>query len=426
MSEKPEKKDDNPFGMLPELMRSMADAMSGKTEIDQNDPYGISAAFSELKKTYAGSVRTYSSEKIEKVNDAVNLANLHLDQCVSFPPTYKEAKVLVGIDGFVEIEPKLKALLEVAAEFAQKRFVTKSKVFMEAQADGQDQGEDGEKGFAGMIGGPLGMFGAGSGEFMDKFLGTMFQTTFSKSIKSACTRIIENAFSLSETGFGLNNEPGIIYENIESYAANKKTDINEYLVLVALLEEARTRLFRSNHWIYNWAVKYIKNSDVASTDEEAALVGELAQNITPEEMEDPASMVGKVEEISSALDANSHLDSLIHLYMLVESWAAYVSIRAIGSIIPSIPLVYKEVFERSNHPAHALLVTILQYNPNLKHIQKYINFWDSVYKELGPEKAEGKWGHPDFLPLKSEVSNPQEYLAKSSDDFDIGELFDKK
>jgi putative hydrolase len=245
----------------------------------------------------------------------------------------------------------------------------------------------------------------------------IFATQLGDMLGKLSTQTVFNG----EMGIPIIERPGIVTANLENFLENLETPKSELLIYIALKELALSSLYHSNRWLSEQIVTQIMEFASGMTVELSGLQ-QMVQEIDPTDPE----AVEKVMEASGNISSKTPeqelaLKRIETLLALIDGFVDAIAAEA-GKRLPSIASAIEMLNRKrvTDAPAERTFRIIigLQSNPKLRRDAKLM--WERLTKEQRDEI----WSHPDQLPTREEIEDPDKLVARlnqGGDDFD-GEL----
>jgi uncharacterized protein (DUF2342 family) len=400
----------NPFGNLPEIMRSLADAFEGKTTTSKDDPYGIEQAISTIKSNLNKSAHTISADDIANSKKMLDLGDMFLDQVIPFDRAHSDYLIQTPLEWFNSVIEKLKIIIVQSAENNEKS-LKESLKNLKNSAEGELPEQS-------LTIGPFGAIGSGN------FASALYKSSFTKSVNSLLQNLSSCVLSNTDFGYLFNNAPGIVYPNLKRFENIEKIDDqNTILLTVCLLELARFRLLNANAWIYKQQIASMKELSGANIITQNN-ISNMMENMDPHDpmtgnmnMDMSEKAQENMEQIINEKQNNPLFINFVHLTLLVEGWVANTVLSLKN--IPDVSNIYKLLLKRKENPINNIVgfVSSIPWKIN-KNIDKYTNFWKNAYKNLDAQKVATFWSHPDFLPTVNDVNNPDKFFESQNSELD--------
>lgn len=251
------------------------------------------------------------------------------------------------------------------------------------------------------------------------FISMAGASIFAMQLGQAVGKLSNQTLLGSEIGIPISQRPSFVPQNIEALIRDIPTPKSEVLIYLAARELAVASLYASNRWLQEQITAQVREF-AAGLKVDVEQIQNLAQAIDPSDensinqIMQAGSLVSKRTEEQEAALARIEL-----MLALIEGWADLVS-EAACQRLPSLASV-SELFNRHRATSGALEKTFeillgLKLQPKLRREAK--TMWQLVTDSLGPDTRDSLWIHPDQLPSELEVTNPDQLIARLSNDGD--------
>lgn len=212
--------------------------------------------------------------------------------------------------------------------------------------------------------------------------------------------------------------PAVLPNAVEKFAAEYGLPTSEVMVYVAIREAGFQRLMAAHTWLQQELANLISNY-AREIEFDSERIQEVLSEI------DPANPQSMQEVMQSGIfeprrtEAQERaLTKMEFTLALVEGWVAVVA-RACADSRLSGASALNETFLRrqmSGGPAAKTFTNLVGLELRPKLLRNTIDFWTIVEQQVGIERRDTIWQHPDFLPTKSDLENIEEYLANLATD----------
>lgn len=244
---------------------------------------------------------------------------------------------------------------------------------------------------------------------------------FATQLGGVIGQLSEKALFAGEIGIPIIDRPGFLAQNVEEFLQDLETPKSEVLIYLALRELAISGLYSSNRYLLDQITTQVIEF-ASGLNVELGEVQELMQQVDPS---DPES-VNRILEASGGFarrtpEQDIAVERIETLLALIEGFADAISLEA-GKRLPNLSSVI-EVMNRRRATSGIAEKTFqvlvgLELKPKLRRDARAM--WEMLPKQTRDEL----WRHPDSLPTRAEIEDPNLLLARldsNGDDFD-GEL----
>jgi putative hydrolase len=234
-------------------------------------------------------------------------------------------------------------------------------------------------------------------------------------------QLSEKALAAGEIGIPIIDRPGFITQNVEELLTDLEAQKSELIIYLALRELAISSLFYSNRYLSDQITTQVIEF-ASGLKVELGGIQEMMQQVDPQ---DPES-VNRILEANGSFASKTPeqeiaLERIETLLALVEGFADALAFEA-GKRLPNLAAAV-EILARRRATAMVAEKTFqvlvgLEISPKLRRDAK------SMWEKLNKEQRDDLWRHPDQLPSRAEIENPDLLITRitsGGDDFD-GEL----
>lgn len=336
-----------------------------------------------------GSITTGERSKTALL-EATRIANLWLDEATSLSALASDPKF---VSREVWVQDALPLFQELAGPIAER--------VANALTENLQQNLPSE--LEGLAGGAQGIMRSAGGAL------------FAMQLGSALGKLSHEVITGGDIGlpFYAEARAAFITQNLDQFIDENSLDESQAKIYLSVRELAHARLFRHSRWLREAVIAQLTNYAAGITIDGEAM-SELATSITPENAE-----ALKVALESGALlsertaDQIAALESIEMLLALIEGWVEVVTENS-TKLLPAA-LALNEVLRRrraTSSPAQSTFATLVGLELQPRRTREAAEFWRVVTKELGVEKRDAIWDHPDLLPSSGDIENVDGYLKR--------------
>lgn len=336
-----------------------------------------------------GSITTGERSKTALL-EATRIANLWLDEATSLSALASDPKF---VSREVWVQDALPLFQELAGPIAER--------VANALTENLQQNLPSE--LEGLAGGAQGIMRSAGGAL------------FAMQLGSALGKLSHEVITGGDIGlpFYAEARAAFITQNLDQFIDENSLDESQAKIYLSVRELAHARLFRHSRWLREAVIAQLTNYAAGITIDGEAM-SELATSITPENAE-----ALKVALESGALlsertaDQIAALESIEMLLALIEGWVEVVTENS-TKLLPAA-LALNEVLRRrraTSSPAESTFATLVGLELQPRRTREAAEFWRVVTKELGVEKRDAIWDHPDLLPSSGDIENVDGYLKR--------------
>ena len=245
---------------------------------------------------------------------------------------------------------------------------------------------------------------------------------FALQLGQAIGKMSLESITAGEIGIPLSERPGIVFQNLKSYATDLEVPISELTIYFAIRELAISALFSTRPWLRDQIVAQIREyaSDLKVDIEQ---IQNLSESYDPE---NPTEFTFAIEQgalISPRTeDQQKALDRIEFTLALVEGWVECVSLEA-AKRLTKVQAISEAIRRRrvSGGAAEKTFETLLGLELRPKLAREALTLWQQLTAAVGAQKRDSLWAHPDQMPSVQELAEPKlaiERIQGGSDDFD--------
>lgn len=234
-------------------------------------------------------------------------------------------------------------------------------------------------------------------------------------------QLSEKALTGGEIGIPIIDRPGFVSQNVEELLTDLEAQKSELIIYLAIRELAISSLFYSNRYLADQIITQVIEF-ASGLKVELDGIQEMMQQVDPN---DPES-VNRILEANGSFASKTPeqeiaLERIETLLALVEGFADALAFEA-GRRLPNLAAAV-EILSRRRATAMVAEKTFqvlvgLEISPKLRRDAK------AMWEKLTKEQRDDLWRHPDQLPSRAEIENPElliQRINSGGDDFD-GEL----
>lgn len=336
-----------------------------------------------------GSVAVSDASKNE-IEDAVRIATLWLDGSTNLSELASEPKLITRE---VWVQDALALFQELAGPIAQR--------VAEALTENLQQNLPTE--LEGLAQGAKGIMRSAGGAL------------FAMQLGSTLGRLSHEVLTGGDIGlpFYAEARAAFIPQNLSRFISENSLEEDQARIYLAVRELAHARLFRHSRWLREAVITQLTNYAHGITINGEAM-SELASEITPENaealkhaLESGALLAERTEEQLTALR------SIETLLALVEGWVEVVTEQS-TKLLPSASSL-DEVLRRrraTGSPVAATFSTLVGLELKPRRTREAAAFWKTISDQLGVDKRDAIWDHPDLLPTAEDIDNVEAFIVR--------------
>jgi len=361
------------------------------------------------------------------VTEAIRLADLWLDETVSFPSGVRKIEAWSRSEWLEATFPVWAKLCE---PIAAKGVEAMSNMIPTDPAQLGDDVPDEMKQAFGALGGPGGLGGLTS--MFRQLGGAMIGSQTGTAVGELAREVIGSA----DIGLPLGPEgtAALLPAGVADFGQGLSVDAGEVRLFVALREAAHQRLFAHVPWLRAHLLRAVEQYASGITMDMNRLQQAMPDvDITnPQALQEALSGEGlfRPEDTPAQKAALSRLETAL---ALVEGWVAtVVAAAAAGRLVHGAALAEAVRRRRATGgPAERTFATLVGLELRPRRLREATTIWEGLTQARGIDGRDALWAHPDLLPVADDLENPDAFvhgqpeldisgLDNSNDDVDNG------
>jgi putative hydrolase len=352
-----------------------------------------------------------------EVTEAIRLADLWLDQSVSFPSGVHKIEAWSRSEWLEATFPVWAKLCE---PIASKGVEAMSNMIPSDPGQlGDDVPEEmkqafGALGGAGGLGGLTSMFRQIGGAMIGSQTGT------------AVGELAREVISSTDIGLPLGPEgtAALLPSGVADFGQGLSVDPAEVRLFVALREAAHQRLFAHVPWLRAHLLGAVEQYASGITMDMNRLQQAMPDvDITnPQALQEALAGEGlfRPEDTPAQKAALTRLETAL---ALVEGWVAtVVAAAAKDRLVHGVALA--EAIRRrraTGGPAERTFATLVGLELRPRRLREAATIWEGITEARGVDGRDALWAHPDLLPVADDLENPDTFVH-GQPEFDISDL----
>lgn len=280
-------------------------------------------------------------------------------------------------------------------------------------------------------------------EFMKPMVRAAASGMFAAQVGQSVGNLSAEVLSVSDIGLPLGQRPqvALLPTNIEQFGAElDNLTGDDVLLFLALREAARQRLFAAVGWLgpqlYALVEHYARDITIDTGALEQAIEQQLSAAMSAEDLERAGqALAGRLFEPAVTPEQTEVLERLETLLALVEGWVDDVVGHTIGRWMPNGGALTEIVRRRraAGGPAESALKALVGLELRPRRTRDAANLWAAVRSARDAEARDASWSHPDLIPTADDLNDPlgyaeQGHAAAPLDDLDaeLAKLLDEE
>jgi putative hydrolase len=247
---------------------------------------------------------------------------------------------------------------------------------------------------------------------------------FAMQLGAAIGNLSSEAISAGEIGIPATARPGLVVQNLEQFANDLGLDLAEVTIYLALRELAIGSLFARSGWLREQLVTQVREF-AAGIKIDLTPIQELGEEFDASNPENMQRMLEVGALISPRTEEQELALQRVELLLAqIEGWVEAVCSDATKRL-PSREAISEAIRRRraTGGAAEKTFQTLLGLELRPRLLREAATMWQRVATELSTSSRDRLWSHPDQLPSREEVENPDLLLARlasAGDDWDAG------
>lgn len=347
-------------------------------------------ATDQAKATARKDARAITDEQRKAIGDAAHIGGLWLDQATSVSALASEPK-LIGRELWIdEALPLFQAL---SAPIANRMSDALSKNLVENAPDE----------LSSILGSATGMIkSAGS---------AMFAMQLGQALGQLSTEVL----SAGDIGLPLFQEPraALVAQNLAEALGELDVETDQAYIYLVVREMAHARLFKHAKWLRDAIVLQITSyaNDLSIDNSRLA---DLAEELDGSDLE---SLKRAIEQGAFTAAPNEDqtraLAAIENLLALIEGWVEVVTADAC-KLLPKADALGEFVRRRraTGGPAEKTFGQLVGLELRPRRLREAAALWRVLGEQLGIDRRDSLWDHPDLLPTVDEIANPDAVIAR--------------
>lgn len=264
---------------------------------------------------------------------------------------------------------------------------------------------------------------------------------FGSQVGQALGKLATEVVSVADSGLPMTKSPvvAILPVNVAAFAQGLGVPESDVLLYLALRETARQRLFAHVAWLGPQLLAlvehYAREISIDAAALEEAMESRLTGDVGPEDFEGLGQeLAGRLFEPAKTPEQVEILGRLETLLALVEGWVDDAVAQAAAPMMPSATTLAEVVRRRraSGGPAETALKSLVGLELRPRRMRDAANLWAAVRSARGAEARDALWHHPDYIPTAADLDDPIGFVERptggSNDDLDaeLAKLLDDR
>ncbi|MBC7403974.1 MAG: zinc-dependent metalloprotease [Microbacteriaceae bacterium] len=211
---------------------------------------------------------------------------------------------------------------------------------------------------------------------------------------------------------GSEQQAAMLPQNVAAFGSGLDIEQDQVQLYLAVRELAHARLFRHAKWLrlqLMTSITEFAQGIRIDTDRLQQLAADFDPS-NPEELRE-AMVSGALipPKSESQLAALARLETVL---ALIEGWVDVVTAQATARL-PKSGAIAETVRRRraAGGPAESAFSTLVGLELRPRRLREAAAMWQKITDELGDEKRDSLWSHPDLLPGSDDIDDPAALIA---------------
>jgi putative hydrolase len=347
--------------------------------------------------------QSVSEDSRKAIREALSIGTLWLDQATAMPGLNNEPKLLTRELWVADAMPLFEAL---SAPVANRI----------SEALAQNLKDNAPEELSSILGNASGLMRSAGGAL------------FAMQLGQALGKLSAEVISGGDVGLPIfqDQRAAFVPQNMASFIQGLELEDDQAYIYLCVREMAHTRLFKHSKWLRDAIVGQVSNyaSGIKIDNDRINEIAEDFNATNPDELkralETGAFIAARSEDQQLALD---RIETML---ALIEGWVDVVTEDA-TKLLPKAAAISEAVRRRraTGGPAEQTFGTIVGLELRPRKLREAAEMWRRIGAEVGSEKRDSLWDHPDLVPNEADIADPSRLIAKLSDTNQQGDEMDQ-
>jgi putative hydrolase len=255
----------------------------------------------------------------------------------------------------------------------------------------------------------------GASKIMRNVGGTLFAMQLGQVVGQLSGEVVSGGdIGIPLLGSGDNDQQAaILPQNIAAFGEGLDIDPSEVQLYLAVRELAHARLFRHAKWLRLQLMTSI-GEFARGIRIDTGRIEEIASSFDPSDPEElrQAMVSGALipPKSEAQLAALARLETML---ALIEGWVDVVTAQATQRL-PKSGSVAETVRRRraAGGPAESAFSTLVGLELRPRRLREAAALWQRLTDEVGAERRDELWSHPDLVPTSEDIDDPSALVAR--------------
>ncbi|WP_349897368.1 zinc-dependent metalloprotease [Parafrigoribacterium soli] len=256
----------------------------------------------------------------------------------------------------------------------------------------------------------------GASKIMRNVGGTLFAMQLGQVVAQLASEVVSGGdigIPLLGTVGGTEQQAAILPQNLSAFGEGLDIDEEQVRLYLAVRELAHARLFRHAKWLRLQLMTSITEfaQDIRI---DTSAIEELTVDFdpsNPEELRNAMASGALIPPKSPAqLAALARLETML---ALIEGWVDVVTADATRRL-PKSTAIAETVRRRraAGGPAESAFSTLVGLELRPRRLREAAALWQKLTDEVGAERRDELWSHPDLVPTSEDIDDPSALVAR--------------
>ncbi|MCU1524024.1 MAG: hypothetical protein JWO18_918, partial [Microbacteriaceae bacterium] len=268
----------------------------------------------------------------------------------------------------------------------------------------------------------------GASKLMRNVGGTLFAMQLGQVVGQLASEVVSGGdigIPLLGSASDTDHQAAIIPQNVAAFGVGLDIEADQVQLYLAVRELAHARLFRHAKWLrlqLMTSITEFAQGIRIDTDRLEELATDFDPS-NPEELREAMVSGALIPPKSEAqLAALGRLETML---ALIEGWVDVVTAQATARL-PKSGAIAETVRRRraAGGPAESAFSTLVGLELRPRRLREAAAMWQKLTDEIGEERRDDLWSHPDLVPTSEDIDDPEALVARltgseaATDDFD--------
>lgn len=241
---------------------------------------------------------------------------------------------------------------------------------------------------------------------------------FAMQLGQALGKLSQEVLSGGDIGLPIfkDQRAAFLPQNLEAFIADADIESDQAYIYLVIRELAHARLFRHSKWLRDAVVSLI-STYASEISIDSSRIAEIAEGIDPENMDELRQAFESGAFIAERTEHQQMaLNNIETMLALIEGWVDVVTEEATRRL-PRAAAIAESIRRRraTGGPAEATFGTLIGLELRPRRLREAAAMWKQIGEQLGIERRDSLWNHPDILPTGEDIDDPMKLVARMND-----------